>query len=334
MVDFTSANTSAAVKAANTAGGPGVHAEATGGSAVVASVKGAGGRNTTAVWGETAAGRSIVGVVSGEGTSLWGDVQTGRAIVGVARGSGASGVWGEVTNGSGVVGKDNGGGDGVVGEGRRGVVGRSPTFQGVFGWSDANAGVVGHSIKQYGLFGVSDAVGGAGLYATNSKPNGLAALFKGRVEVTDGDIVLRGGDLILGNADCAEDFDIAENEVCEPGTVMVLTDSGTLRASSGGYDPLVAGVISGAGEYRPGLILDRPAVTAHRKPLALLGKVFCKVDATLQPIAIGDLLTTAELPGHAMKAVDRQRAFGAVLGKALRPLPAGLGLIPVLVALQ
>jgi len=37
---------------------------------------------------------------------------------------------------------------------------------------------------------------------------------------------------------------------------------------------------------------------------------------------------------HAMKARDPARAFGAVLGKALRPLQAGTGLIPILVALQ
>ena len=35
-----------------------------------------------------------------------------------------------------------------------------------------------------------------------------------------------------------------------------------------------------------------------------------------------------------MKATDQQRAFGAVLGKALRPLASGSGLIPILVALQ
>jgi hypothetical protein len=35
-----------------------------------------------------------------------------------------------------------------------------------------------------------------------------------------------------------------------------------------------------------------------------------------------------------MKAVDRRRAFGAVMGKALQPLSQGRGLIAVLVALQ
>jgi hypothetical protein len=45
-------------------------------------------------------------------------------------------------------------------------------------------------------------------------------------------------------------------------------------------------------------------------------------------------LTTSDTPGHAMKATDPNRAFGAVVGKALRPLDKGSGLIPILIALQ
>ncbi|MBX1712591.1 hypothetical protein I9C95_04940, partial [Campylobacter jejuni] len=67
---------------------------------------------------------------------------------------------------------------------------------------------------------------------------------------------------------------------------------------------------------------------------ALVGKVYCFADATTDPIRVGDLLTTGDRRGHAMRIVDGERAFGAVLGKALAPLPAGSGLIPVLVALQ
>ena len=69
-------------------------------------------------------------------------------------------------------------------------------------------------------------------------------------------------------------------------------------------------------------------------PLALTGKVYCKADASFAPIAVGDLLTTSPTPGHAMKAHEPGRAFGAILGKALRPLPEGQGLIPVLVTLH
>jgi len=45
-------------------------------------------------------------------------------------------------------------------------------------------------------------------------------------------------------------------------------------------------------------------------------------------------LTTSDTPGYAMKATDPLRAFGAVVGKALRPLSEGQGMIPVLAASQ
>jgi hypothetical protein len=35
-----------------------------------------------------------------------------------------------------------------------------------------------------------------------------------------------------------------------------------------------------------------------------------------------------------MKASDPERAFGAVIGKALRPISEGRGVVPILVALQ
>ena len=68
--------------------------------------------------------------------------------------------------------------------------------------------------------------------------------------------------------------------------------------------------------------------------VALLGKVFCNVDASYGSIEVGDLLTTSDTPGHAMKASDASRAFGTVIGKALRPLRHGKALVPILVALQ
>jgi len=90
----------------------------------------------------------------------------------------------------------------------------------------------------------------------------------------------------------------------------------------------------GAGDYKPGLILGRDSSSRQRMPLALVGKVYCKADAQYGPIKVGDLLTTSPTAGHAMRAVDPLRAFGAVVGKALRPLTMGTGLIPILIALQ
>lgn len=142
------------------------------------------------------------------------------------------------------------------------------------------------------------------------------------------------GDIQLLNADCAEDFDIVETEDIEPGTVMVLDQQGRLCSSSLAYDKKVAGVISGAGHYKPGLVLDKQISSNKRLPVALMGKVYCKVDAAYAPVEVGDLLTTSTTPGYAMKADNPLQAFGAVIGKALQPLNEGRGLIPVLVALQ
>ena len=65
-----------------------------------------------------------------------------------------------------------------------------------------------------------------------------------------------------------------------------------------------------------------------------MGKVYCQVDASYAAVAAGDLLTTSPTAGFAMRASDRQRAFGAVVGKALKPLASGRGLVPILVTLQ
>ena len=62
--------------------------------------------------------------------------------------------------------------------------------------------------------------------------------------------------------------------------------------------------------------------------------MFCKVDAQYAAIEVGDLLTTSPTPGHAMKAVESDKAFGAVLGKALGSLDTGQGMIPLLVTLR
>jgi hypothetical protein len=146
------------------------------------------------------------------------------------------------------------------------------------------------------------------------------------------------GDILLQNADCAEDFNIAEGILVEPGSVMVLGENGALFPCGRAYDKRVAGVISGAGDYRPGIVLDRQKTgssqNVNRLPIALLGKVYCRVDAQCAAIEVGDLLTTSPTLGHAMKATDREKAFGSVIGKALRPLQGGCGLIPVLISLQ
>jgi len=60
---------------------------------------------------------------------------------------------------------------------------------------------------------------------------------------------------VLQNADCAEEFDIADSSEVEPGTVMVIDQDGRLRPSERAYDRRVAGVVSVAGECRPAMTL-------------------------------------------------------------------------------
>ena len=143
------------------------------------------------------------------------------------------------------------------------------------------------------------------------------------------------GDISFPGADCAEDFTVKRDVLAEPGTVMALSDSGELFPCSAPYERRVAGVIAGAASHRPGIIMDKqPASTLRRQPIALVGKVFCKVDASYASIGVGDLLTSSATEGHAMKVIDATRAVGSVIGKAMAPLIEGRGLIPILISLQ
>src|SRR5205814_6595135 len=105
-------------------------------------------------------------------------------------------------------------------------------------------------------------------------------------EVT-GDIRLTGG------ADCAEEFALSSTDHPDPGTVMVLGSDGSVLPSWFSYDKRVIGVVSGAGQFKPGIVLGEKDSDTNRAPLALIGRVFCKVDATYGEVEIGDLLTTS-----------------------------------------
>jgi len=340
-------------------GSAGVFGEATDGPGVSAASVSSVGVDAKSQTGPAA----LRAVHAGNGPGVLGVSKgNGEGVHGICQGSGFSGVFGESATGPGVsaasvssVGVDAksqngpaavravhaGNGPGVLGvsrgnaEGVHGVC-QGNGFSGVFGESATGPGVSGSSTSSVGVDAKSQS-GPAALRAVHAG-NGVAGLFGGDVRITrtllvEGDIDVHG-DIRLANADCAEDFDIADGTAVEPGTVMVLNDAGELTPSGRAYDKRVAGVVSGAGAYKPGIVLDKRQTSALRQPIALLGKVFCKVDAQFSAIAVGDLLTTSPTPGHAMATNDPSKAFGAVVGKALRPLASGQGLIPILIALQ
>jgi hypothetical protein len=278
----------------------------------------------------------VVGT-SARGTGVLGKSAQGSGIIGLAAGTsepghGPTGVIGRTSTGSdgGVWGDNTGSGPGVAGTSAHGVgVFAQGGFNGVQATTanSSASGVWGENTGSgYGVGGKS--AGGVGVYGTGTP----AAQFDGNVVISGGNLTMQnGGDVIF--ADFAEDFRSLETCV-EPGTVMVIDDFAALRVCDVAYDKRVAGVVSGAGNFRPAIILGNQVSEDKTVAVALMGKVYCKVDARRSPIAVGDLLTTSQTPGHAMKADNPLKAFGAVIGKALLPLKRGQGLIPILIALQ
>jgi hypothetical protein len=313
------------VSGTNTAAsGVGVHGQST-----TPSEPGTGGigvrgdSNAVGVWGEGKNWHGVAGVSHSTigGAGVFGSSEVGPGIIGESK------VWHAIFSSS----QSTTGGAGLWAEnqasgtaGGPGVVGVSKTWHGTFGSSESTVGGAGvwgeHKGQGAGVVGQS--ASGTGVFGKGNP----AGFFEGNITVT--------GDITLTGADCAEEFDVLEAVDVEPGTVMVLDQEGALQPSQQAYDKRVAGVISGAGDYKPGIVLDKQQSSRNRMPVALVGKVHCKVDAQYASIEVGDLLTTSDTPGHAMKADDPFKAFGSVIGKALRPLQAGQGLIPILIALQ
>lgn len=145
---------------------------------------------------------------------------------------------------------------------------------------------------------------------------------------------------IKGGADLSEQFevrsDLSDHDVA-PGMLVCIDpeNPGKLVLSSKAYDPTVAGIISGAGGIQPGMLMGQTgSISDGQHAVALTGRVYCRADASFGSIKPGDFLTTSPVPGHAMLARDRNRSYGAVIGKAMTSLEQGAGLVLVLVNLQ
>jgi hypothetical protein len=143
---------------------------------------------------------------------------------------------------------------------------------------------------------------------------------------------------ILGGSDFSERFEVAKtpSEV-EPGMVVAIDprNPGKLKISAQAYNRRVAGVISGAGGVLPGMLMGQSGTLADGdRPVALSGRVYVWADASNGAIEPGDLLTTSNRAGHAMKVTDPTRAHGAILGKAMTGLGEGRGLVLLLVTLE
>ena len=191
----------------------------------------------------------------------------------------------------------------------RGVYITSPGHTGVRVENAANIGV---SIATTGDDGVRvESAGQYGVYADTTDTYGFYTPDK----------------IYAGNGydDIAEHIDAPPN--VEPSDVVVIDPDHDERVvkSTKPYDTSVAGIIS----TDPALLIGK---SDTETPLALAGRVPCKVSAENGAVHRGDLLTTSSTPGHAMKATDPQ--LGTIVGKALGELQSGTGVIQVLVTLQ
>lgn len=137
--------------------------------------------------------------------------------------------------------------------------------------------------------------------------------------------------------------DLAENYLSdmdlEHGDVVCLDgDKDRIVLSDKPNDVFALGVISTA----PGFLLDVEHDIEKEKvfPVALCGRVPCKVVDENGPIKRGDLLTSSSTHGHAMKAkpikIDGQEFSrpGTIIGKALGSLESGKGVIDIFVFLM
>lgn len=264
-------------------------------------------------------GIGVSGIATGGDGAIGisGSSDTGHGIQGITHAATKSGVRGAADgNGTGMLAQSDSG---------SGLVATSKGGQGISAFSDNDIAIFAQGATFSGVFN--------GPFVVNKGPKDSD--INGSLVINDGNLFLNKGDIFLANAaDCAEDFGLSEGKQIEPGTVVVLDGKGRLAESTAPYDKRVAGVISGAGDYKPGLVLDRKPSSSGRVPLALIGKAYCKVDASHGSVEVGDMLTTSSTPGHAMKATDASRAFGSVIGKALASLEGGRGLVPILISLQ
>ncbi len=300
------------------------------------------------VWATASATTGATYGVIGESFST-----TGVGVLGYAPG-GTYGVYGicDSINGVGVQGANNstsasgnpyGGAFSSAAPNGRGVLGNATATTGLaIGGRFVTASVDGRAVwgsasagsgVTVGVFGTSASAAGYGGYFQNLAAGGTALWADGLCKVK----TLQ----ILGGADLAEPFDVAASaagNIAEPGMVVVIdaANPGDLRLADKPYDGKVAGVISGANGLAPGMVMSAQGQEKAdgKHPVAMTGRVWVYVDATFGAVEPGDLLTTSATPGHAMRASDHGRAFGAVIGKAMTELKDGKGLVLVLVNLQ
>ena len=317
----SSANHHSGVWGNNTAGGVGVAGSSLRGPGVQGDSRvgdGVLGRS------QSAAHSGVSGVGFQSGAGVRGASDTGPGVHGTCRSSNNNdsstesqecvGVWGD-------------GPIGVRGTGATGVLGVSREGTGVRAYGDLALLVSAASSSKNLILGIAPRPDEEDVGTTTSAGPPTMNVF--RVSAT-GAVYANGG-LHGGGADVAER--VLTVGPALPGDVVEIDPDhpGQFRVTSTANSTAVAGIIS----TLPGVSLNvqagEDAVSAPQ--LALVGQVPVRASALNGPIRPGDLLVSAPLPGHAMRAPRRPKA-GTVIGKAMQPLATGEDLILALVMLR
>ena len=175
-------------------------------------------------------------------------------------------------------------------------------------------------------------LGANGLFLYDDAGTKQLATFTRSADGTGGLVFVSGKQV----HDYAEIFDVAEKRGIVQGAVVSASVDGTgIKLSDGTYDPTVVGVISGAGEFRPGMQIGSRKDGSSDLPVSVSGQVYVRVSVEAGHIAVGDLLVSSSVGGIAMRGIDQKRMLGTVIGKALQPYSGhGEPLIRMLVMLR
>lgn len=314
------------------------------GSAVYATALPTSG-NAVGIYGRTQA--PVGSGVFGEGGSSTG---ANFGVYGISRSGTGTGVQGEAlgTTGPnyGIVGRASGDNNtaAILAEATS-----TSTVMNTYGVLARNA-----SKNGIGVFGLASSLSGNtyGVYGRVDSPSGIAGMFMtsattGNVLVANNSVkrifrldaagnLFAAGTLNPNGADYAELVaSTGDRNNYQPGDVLVI-DEFADRHVTRSYEPYATNV-AGVFSTKPGIlgsVHEMSGPSDQEIPVAMVGIVPCKVSAENGPIHRGDLLVTSFTPGYAMRATDRSKFAGAILGKAMEPLNEGLGIIQIIVSPQ
>lgn len=216
-------------------------------------------------------------------------------------------------------------GIGVYGYGRGNAGGKFESYVGdlIQGWEEVTPG--GDVIKRFYVDVDGDVYGKSfNMYSTST-----AELLPAEQGLEAGDVLVMGRDGLLTKSTQANASDVVGVFNSQAGIV-----GGMPRGEAGSFEERA---LQKEGSVNA---VEQVYLDLGKAPLAFNGIVLVKVSDENGPILPGDMLTTASLAGHAMKAIPVEMGGiefylpGTILGKALDELPAGTGLIRVLINLQ